>query len=602
MRKILLFIFSFFLLLGSVSASQILVENVFSDIESDYEYRDELQALYDRGMILPDGTWKFSPDEYLNRDEFVGIAMEVICERCIQPHTEYKFIEKYLNEDVYFDINNTNPYFYCVAEADALNYVRWYDIGQQCQDGTSAFGERPFCPLNRINLEEAVAVLLRNSWIFTIEDNQNVISSIYAWTISQTLWNDVLPTDLDGNPYTFYGYIEKALEYQIEEYTSDGNSKVYKLLETDAEGNVNPQKSITKEEFLRMSYIALKSNSCNEIVDNNLALAIDIWEKACELWDSDCTISDLNDPEDTYDFTPDVQWFCEDGIDDPTWYAWRFYNVNNGQEFFHYGKFLDNITLPTTWEWKIYLTVRDKCWNSGEVHSTIIVDDDSDPIDPTGDELALNVDILAEPIYGPEDLLVDFEGVVYGWTAPYEYIWDFWDSEDGVWKNIEHIFTSIWVYEILLRVIDTNGLTGTATVLIKVIDGDACQSDSDGDGIVDCEDLCPTVAWNVINSGCPIYETSCDISCWCEEGYICSDNDPLTCSAWICVPEFDPKSSCLYTPGVWSIYGSAVCSSCPCGNYLDFLADVRRCDLVFPAITSPDGKQIYSKGDIWQVQ
>ena len=31
--------------------------------------------------------------------------MEVICERCIQPHTEYSFIEKYQNEDVYFDID-----------------------------------------------------------------------------------------------------------------------------------------------------------------------------------------------------------------------------------------------------------------------------------------------------------------------------------------------------------------------------------------------------------------------------------------------------------------------------------------------------------------
>ena len=104
--------------------------------------------------------------------------MEVICERCIQPHTELKFLEKYRNADVYFDIDSTNPYFYCVAEADARNYVRGYDIGESCQDGSSEFGERPFCPLNRINLEEAVAVLLRNSNIFTIEDNQIIVDRI----------------------------------------------------------------------------------------------------------------------------------------------------------------------------------------------------------------------------------------------------------------------------------------------------------------------------------------------------------------------------------------------------------------------------------------
>jgi len=89
--------------------------------------------------------------------------MEVICERCIQPHTESRFIEAYANKDVYFDIDSSNPYFYCVAEADARNYVRGYDIGESCQNGTNKFDERPFCPLNRINLEEAVAVLLRNS-------------------------------------------------------------------------------------------------------------------------------------------------------------------------------------------------------------------------------------------------------------------------------------------------------------------------------------------------------------------------------------------------------------------------------------------------------
>lgn len=124
MKKIILLIALLFSYFQSVSAGQILVENVFSDISASYEYRDELQALYDRGIILLNVTGKFSPNAYLNRDEFVGISMEVICERCIQPHTEQNFIDRYFNEDVYFDIDNTNPYFYCVAEADAQNYVR----------------------------------------------------------------------------------------------------------------------------------------------------------------------------------------------------------------------------------------------------------------------------------------------------------------------------------------------------------------------------------------------------------------------------------------------------------------------------------------------
>jgi hypothetical protein len=50
--------------------------------------------------------------------------MEVICERCIAPHTNFELIQEFSNKDVYFDINVSNPYFYCVAEADKQNYVR----------------------------------------------------------------------------------------------------------------------------------------------------------------------------------------------------------------------------------------------------------------------------------------------------------------------------------------------------------------------------------------------------------------------------------------------------------------------------------------------
>jgi len=49
-----------------------------------------------------------------------------------------------------------------------------------CQDGTTKASEIPFCTNNNITLEEAVAFLLRNSSIFTIQDNQNILSQIQA--------------------------------------------------------------------------------------------------------------------------------------------------------------------------------------------------------------------------------------------------------------------------------------------------------------------------------------------------------------------------------------------------------------------------------------
>lgn len=817
MRKLIFLLFSCILFVNTSFASTVLVENVFSDIDADYIYRDELQTLYDRGTIVANETGRFGPQDFLNRDEFVGISLEVVCERCIQPHTEYTFIDQYFNEEVYFDINNSNPYFYCVAEADKQNYVRWYDIWQQCEDGTSQFWERPFCPLNRINLEEAVAVLLRNSWVFTIEDNQKVIWDIFAGNISSLLGNDVEPLDDLWNPYTFYWYLQKALDYEITEFDEQGNQKTLKLLELDSNGNINPEKQITKQEFLRMSYIALKSNSCSEIEWEDLALKMLIWEKTCEPRESDCVLSDLEDPDDTYDFEPEVEGFCEGGVDDPTWYIWRFQNLATGEQFIEYGPYIDDYTLTSPGEWRVYLRVIDICGNSSEVYSTIFVwdepvdqyidvdidvfkdecriweecleiefyseDDDNDNIfDFDGDVstscqiwaiqydwtfthipservfryrqeyiddillwsawewnillevidgcwqtwseqltyivlqedqdyidvdidvydddcdisvwcreiefeeqeddnddtfdfdddvvttcsiagltyswnfshengrdtfnfdddyiddfnfltpgvwtiilevtdwcgqiwseqmtyivrndeyISLNVWIIANPISWFEALKVWFEWIASGGIPPYNYDWSFGDSAKWFGKNIDYLYTRDGVYEVLLRVNDSRNNFWTASVIILVFDKDSCSGDSDGDGIIDCDDLCPLIPGDSSNSGCPILETNCWVNCGCEPWYTCSDNDPLTCGTWICIPDFDPKVSCLHTPGVGSIYGNAICASCPCDTYIDFLADIRRCDLVFPAITSPDGKEIYSQWDIWQVQ
>lgn len=580
-------------------ADKVLVENIFSDIDKNYEYREELQKLYDRGMIIPDGSGKFSPKAYLNRDEFVGISMEVICERCIQPHTEYKFLSEYTGKDVYFDIDEKNPYFYCVAEADAKKYVRWYDAGESCQNGTNKFGARPFCPVNRINREEAVAVLLRNSGIFTIADNQNIISQIYAGTITRKLWKDVNPTDKDGNPYTFYGYIQKALEYEIVDYDSEWKSKTLKLLYPDAAWNIKPDEHITKEEFLRMSYIALKSNSCKDVVDNGLALRLDVFDKTCSKNQTWCSLSNLQDPENTYDFKPEVETTCESWVDDPTWYIWRFQNLHTGEQIIKSGSYIDDYTFLSSGEWRVYVRVIDACWNTSEVYVTIFVSETPQDIK----DISLNVWIEANPIFGPESLLVDFGALVSWWKPEYTYEWDFWDGSTGYGKNIDHLYTSEWTYTVTLTVTDSYWNTWTATAVIQVTPNkDKCLVDSDGDFVVDCDDLCPTIKWNPWNKWCPFLETPCSWNqCSCPEWYTCSDRDPLTCSTGACIPNIPVRASCLYTPWKWSIFGWAVCSTCPCNTRLDFLADIRKCDLVFPAITSPRGDTIYSRWVIKQV-
>lgn len=593
MRFIFLFLFfSLSLLwLGSQAwGNTANVQDVFIDIDSNYEYLEELQQLYDRGMIVTDASRRFNPDSLLDRDEFVGITMEVICEKCIQPQTQISLLQQYADTQAYFDVPKTNPYFYCIEEADDKDYVRGYGLGVRCEDGSWRVWERPFCPDNRILLEEAIAVLLRNSGIFTIEDNQRITQDIRAGLITQALAPDTLPTDSLWEPYTFYWYLRKALEFQITEFDILWNSETLRLLELDLNWNINPKKFITREEFLKMAYIIFKSNNCIDTDDSSFALAIDIWEKECSPWATNCNLSNLDDPEDTYDFSPDIEWFCEDGIENPNGYFWRFYNTRNGQEFFRYGEYLDNITLLSEGVWRISLRVTDRCGNSSQVYSEIVVW-------PSGEgELWISVDIIATPIYWFTDLRVEFEAIIEWWVGPFTYGWDFWTGDTNVWRLTEYLYVWEGTYRVRLIVTDSEWRTWESTVVIQVLDRDRCLQDSDNDGINDCDDLCPTIVGPIENRWCPIFERMCDADCGCPDGYECSDIDPLTCWSWVCRPISIPQS-CLFTPTVWAIFWTSVCNSCPCFSELNFLSDMRRCDLVFPAITSPDGQNIYSR---WQ--
>lgn len=796
LKKIILFLLTYFLLfLNSTSAAvSIPVENVFSDISTEYWYYNELQTLYDRGMVFPDEDGDFNPLRLLNRDEFVWISMEVICKKCISPNTDYNFIEAFAWTQPFFDVFETNKYFYCIAEAEDKNYVKWYDPGVVCEDWTTKENEVPFCVNNKITKEESIAVILRNSWIFTEEDNNLVIADIYAGVSFPDLSEDVSATHLDWSPNSFYWYLRKALEYEYIEYDAEWNEKVYKLLEV-VDWKIYPKKSVTKEEFLKTAYIALKSNSCIDRQEDQIALEMKVYDKTCDVTVASCELSDLIDPENTYDFDAEVETTCEAWLTDPDSYIWRYYNTYTGEQVNRYGKYIDDYTFLTPWVWLIYLRVIDNCGNTWEVHNTISVpawDNDlalqmliydkdcsendtsctlSDLADeeniydfeaevwwvcsawidnPDGYEWTfinesfweilyktgqyienyeflsswtwkvilkvtdncgntwevystiivpdqdgnidnINVDIEANPIIWPWPLEVDFEWLISWWEGPYTYSWDFWDGNTGEWKNIVNTFESAWLYEVELIVVDSNWLEWTSTVLIKVTDDNLdipmnwsldcdpllwpgplnvncipivsgwvwpydyswdfwdwnswfwddvtnifleegiyeieltitdsegrkvtgtviihvtdeqiCDIDSDNDLINDCEDKCPLVPWVDLNEGCPILSEFCGSDCSCPDNFTCNNSDPDVCSIkWICVPIEDTTDTCLYKGFTSIIYWNAVCNSCPCPSFLDFRSVLRRCDTIFPAITSPDSTIIYSKWDDYKIE
>jgi len=67
-----------------------------------------------------------------------------------------------------------------------------------------------------------------------------------------------------------------------------------------------PGQSISKEDFLRIAYIALKANSCVEVHENELAINIEKLSKTCNEGDEKCNNKSFPLNEDTFDFKADV--------------------------------------------------------------------------------------------------------------------------------------------------------------------------------------------------------------------------------------------------------------------------------------------------------
>jgi PKD repeat protein len=213
----------------------------------------------------------------------------------------------------------------------------------------------------------------------------------------------------------------------------------------------------------------------------------------------------------------------------------------------------------------------------------------------------LSVDINATPIYWYEDLLVDFSSIISGWQWPYSYEWTFWDSSTTYYgSTIEHLYQNSGTYTVILTVTDSLWVSATATVIIQVLDGEACLQDTDWDGIWNCEDMCPLIPGTAENLGCPFLEIQCQNTNQCPSAYSC-ENISSNTGYGACMPTFNPSRTCLYNPDIGSIFWNAICTTCPCNASVDFLADVRKCDLIFPAITSPDGTEIYSRWEYWQI-
>ncbi len=461
MRKILLFLLFLFYFWFYYSYAE-KIEDVFLDITKDYEHYSILQNLYDKWMIKPDEVSKLNPNKLLTRDEFVWIVMEVSCLKCIKPDTDLSLITKY-NKKPYYDVTNDNRYFYCISEAKEIETVKWYNIWYKCDDGTQKPWELPFCINNTITLEEALAVLLRNSSIYKVSDNENTLSMIGAWLLKDSLSKDVSTTNSDWTPYTFYWYFKKWLEIKYLEYDIYWNPKTLNLLEKDSYWNLNPKKAIKKEDFIKMAYIISKMNSCKISNENDnwlkesIWLQIEIYDKSCKKWDN-CNKSDLRDNTWEYDFSEEIKTTCNKWIKS---YNWYFYNNNTKESDYSSLEYIDNYKFKSEWKRSIRLEVIDNCWNKASSLRQIDYRKNINWND-------LWVEIEASPIYWNWPLKVELDSIVSWCNNNCKYIWNFKDGDKWYLKNEVHTFKYPWVYDVELEVIRDDGKTSKAKVNIVV--------------------------------------------------------------------------------------------------------------------------------------
>jgi hypothetical protein len=163
-----------------------------------------------------------------------------------------------------------------------------------------------------------------------------------------------------------------------------------------------------------MTYIAIDEQGPDEFID----VDIDVYDDNCVSPGLTCEEIEFEDEEDDgddiFDFDGDVLTSCTlEGIS----YDWTFQRNGSSQEYRFTSEFIEDFAFLEPGVWTITLRARDACGQSGAESMTYIVADDSN--------YSLDVTILADPIYGYEDLEVAFNGIVNGGVAPYIYNWNF---------------------------------------------------------------------------------------------------------------------------------------------------------------------------------
>ena len=164
------------------------------------------------------------------------------------------------------------------------------------------------------------------------------------------------------------------------------------------------------------------------------------------------------------------------------------------------------------------------------------------------------------------------------------YFWQFGDHTYASDVSPTHAFTDAGIVPVALSVVDTYGNRAFAEVRIEVL----ANTDLDGDGVNNADDVCPLVAGPSTNHGCPIVSALPDSMSAFQSDIsgILADNRCLLSRA----------QNNGFVLGV-----SATCTSCPCTYTADYREFAHICDIFFPAVMNAEKTSFFSRGRIYEV-
>ena len=454
MLKVFLKLFFLISLLSSTEGVFALV-TPFTDIRSSDPYFEAVWELYENRVISDNGDHLFRPNDLMNRDFFVSLAVGIGCHECETPSVED--IIKY-QVSPFIDLPKTNRYYYCTAYAKDIDIIRWYipdATGQATCEDQKKYMSSPFCSENTISRIEAAAILLRRAKLWDDTMNSGFFDKSIAIPDTTAYW---------------YGYAKKWIEIGI--------------IKQDGSGKIGQDEKITRGEFAIMAARILRYTQCQVVWSTNSAPAA-IWVK-----DASGNIVQKSGFASGEVFTlvpitPNGNWD----------FGWKATNMSNGNTLSGSGNSFPGSKFGNNGNWFVTLDVIDPATKKvvAEPTTTISVWGDTSGLEPC-------ILISSDPLVAATGFNFDFIASPCGQNSNPKYTWDYGDgTSSSILGNTKHSYTDPGTYTVSLTVVDQNsGKTWQSTIIIQVTG----EKDSDGDGITDSNDQCPLVYAKTIN-GCP---------------------------------------------------------------------------------------------------